>query len=568
MSDPSETPRPTEAHVPIDGFGRIVDAIPQCVLTIDAAGRPTFANASARRILHLARVEDLEGLALDLWEDESREMLLSDGIRIAADEGEWEGVLTLNRPDGGTVTVVASLFAHGERSDRGYSLLFADNSRSGASAGFDPLTGLAAMPSFLDRVDRELVDQAPAGQVSVLVVGLDRLRELTHTLGHDAVDELLIEAAERLRGAIRDEDALGRIESDTFAVLCSDAPDEVVDQIADRVKGALERPHTGKGRDIVVRVSIGIAGSAEQEVASEDLVRNADAARSEALRQGGSRVERFVEVLRSRATQRFEIENDLLDAIVGNQFVLHYQPEVTLRTGDVVGFEALIRWEHPEKGLVLPGAFVPIAEENGMILRMGAWVMREACRQARLWAAAHPERDLFIAVNVSPRQLSQPSIVDDFAAILAEEGADPANIQLEVTESVLVEQPELVLERISALRGLGFSVAIDDFGSGYSSLGYLKVFPVNVLKIDRALVSSITTDAKDWAIVNGVLGMAHTMGLKVLAEGIEDGRQAGALRILGCDLAQGWHFARAIPAAEAEEFLDGPPPWQLTTQGS
>lgn len=556
---------PHGSHTPpVGDFGRIVDAINQCVLAVDATGRAVFANAAARKVLACAPDDDLAALAPEaMWDPTSLDLLLATAMPVAQETGQWEGELTLARSTDGTPRRMYVMAHAGEDdSPASYSLLFGDD-RLPVDVRLDGATGLPTFPAFMEYLDRALIRATPESPLSVIVVGIDRLRQLTYTLGHDAVDELTDEVAARIKTTLRDGDALARLEFDTLAVACGGADAGAIDAIAARIREAVETPLTARGRDIVMRAGIGIAVS-DGTGSREDLVRDADTARSEALRLGGSRVERFVDRLRDRAAQRFEIENDLLEAIVEEQFVLHYQPEVNLRTGDVLGFEALIRWQHPEKGLVLPGHFVPFAEDNGMILKIGAWVMAEACRQSVAWANVRPSAPPFIAVNVSPRQLTLPTIVADLAATAERTGADPARIQLEITESVLVDQPDLVLERIGELHEIGFRIAIDDFGSGYSSLGYLKAFSVDVLKIDRSLVMNIATDAKDWAIVNGVLGMAQAMGLSVVAEGIEDGEQAGALRILGCDIAQGWHFARAAPADEGLRLLTGSLDWQLT----
>ncbi len=256
---------------------------------------------------------------------------------------------------------------------------------------------------------------------------------------------------------------------------------------------------------------------------------------------------------------------DLQGALDRDEFTLFYQPKVSLLTGEVIGFEALARWQHPERGLVLPGSFIPYAEATGLIRPMGLWALEEASRQSCEWNAAQPAgKPLFMAVNVSALQLTAPGLVESVAAIIERTGADPSTIVLEITESVVAERTDETMQTLSRLRGLGLRLAIDDFGSGYSSLQYIKAFNADILKIDRAFVADLVEDQQDWEIINAVVALAHAMGMRGVAEGVETGEQAGALRTLGADYAQGYHFSRPAPPAQMESLLVDGPPWMLS----
>ena len=255
---------------------------------------------------------------------------------------------------------------------------------------------------------------------------------------------------------------------------------------------------------------------------------------------------------------------DLQGGLDRNEFTLYYQPKVSLLTGEVIGFEALARWQHPERGLLLPGSFIPYAEATGLIRPMGLWALEEASRQSREWNALRPGANAqFMAVNVSALQLTAPGLVESVKEILLRTGADPSSIVLEITESVVAERTDETMQTLARLRGLGLRLAIDDFGSGYSSLQYIKAFNADILKIDRAFVADLVNDQQDWEIINAVVALAHAMGMRVVAEGVETGEQAGALRTLGADYAQGYHFARPVPPAELAALLVDGPPWML-----
>ncbi|HEY6886315.1 MAG TPA: EAL domain-containing protein, partial [Solirubrobacter sp.] len=395
----------------------------------------------------------------------------------------------------------------------------------------DSLTGLPNRPLF----ERRIAETLAAGEPAVVAfLDLDDFKQVNDSLGHAAGDRLLQIAGERLQGALRAHDTVARLGGDEFAILARDVAD--VDAFVDRIFAVLAGPVMLEGKRLHLRASIGIATTA----AGPDLLRNADLAMYAAKAAGTNRCALFTEDMHTHAVERLDRREQLERAIENAELVLHYQPIVDLDLGRVAGFEALVRWEHPERGLLGPGEFIPLAEETGLIVPLGRWVLRESARHAALWAGAP-----YLSVNVAGAQLEQPGFVEEVASALADGGLDAARLVLEVTESSLVG--DLEAERLQALRRLGVRLAIDDFGTGYSSLSYLRRFPMDVLKIDR----SFTRDAcDDSALLQAIVAMGESLGLVLIPEGIEEPEQADALRALGCRLGQGYLFGRPVPADE------------------
>ena len=310
------------------------------------------------------------------------------------------------------------------------------------------------------------------------------------------------------------------------------------------------------GHEVVITVSIGIALSSSRETDPAALLRAADTAMYAAKQTGKARYEVFQAAMGSRALEQLELEADLRRALERGELRLHYQPKVELGTGAVVGVEALVRWEHSVRGMVPPGEFIPVAEEMGLILPIGHWILQEACRQAREWREQHwAGGPIEVCVNVSARQFGHPGLVGEVARVLAETGLDPGCLVLEITESAVMEDAASTIATLRDLKDLGVRLAIDDFGTGYSSLAYLHRLPVDVLKIDRSFVDGLGREAEDTAIVRSVLGLAHSLGLQVVAEGVETAEQVEGLRALGCKIAQGYYFSRPLPPAALEELL-------------
>jgi diguanylate cyclase len=413
----------------------------------------------------------------------------------------------------------------------------------------DPLTGLPSRLLFLNRlsgaVDR--LQRRPGRYAAVLFLDLDRFKVINDSLGHPAGDQLILAVAERLQHSLRRQEMIARFGGDEFAVLCEDLGDEEdAVAVAERLLKSFGLPfHLAHG-DVVSSASIGIALAVDADQDCEDLIRDADAAMYRAKQAGGGRLMLFDEVTRQRALDRLHTENALRQAIEREEFRVYFQPEVSVETGAIVGVEALVRWEHPDRGLVPPADFIALAEETGLIVPIGAWVLHEACRHARRWqlARAADDHELTVRVNVSARQLAEDRLVDTVANALAETGFDAAHLCLEVTESVLIEDPESSTETLAELKELGVQIAVDDFGTGYSSLEHLRRFPIDSVKIDRSFVRGLPESSEDVAIVGAVIELGHALNLSVVAEGVETSDQLGNLQNAGCDTAQGFLFSR------------------------
>jgi diguanylate cyclase (GGDEF)-like protein/PAS domain S-box-containing protein len=422
-------------------------------------------------------------------------------------------------------------------------------------AHHDPLTGLANRALFLERLTAE-AGRGDA-EITVVFVDLDNFKVINDSLGHEAGDRLLMVVAERLRRVLRPDDLIARFGGDEFAVLVAGTGGEAAARrVAERLASALRAPVELDGHQRYVTASFGVRTASSVAAEPEELLRDADAAMYRAKELGKARCEIFDASMHERAVERLDLEGGLRGAIERDELRLLYQPQVEIASGQIVGAEALLRWEHPERGLVVPPVFIPIAEQTGLIVPIGTWVLREACAQAATWAASTGRR-LSVAVNVSPRQLAE----DDFPAIVAEALADhdlpPDLLCLEITESAVMADPDAAADVLARLKALGVHLAIDDFGTGYSSLGQLKaLLPVDTIKIDKSFVDGITSGGEDRAIIDAVLRLASGLGLAALAEGVETSEQARELLDLGCALSQGYHFARPQRPADFERMLE------------
>jgi diguanylate cyclase (GGDEF)-like protein/PAS domain S-box-containing protein len=426
-------------------------------------------------------------------------------------------------------------------------------------ASHDGLTGLPNRALFADRLGGALAaidDGRPAP--AVLFVDLDDFKVINDSLGHGAGDRLLRAVAERLRHVMRPQDLLARFGGDEFMVLLEDAHDDShARRVAERLAGAVRAPFALDGQQRFVTASVGIVVARPGDE-PEALLRDADAAMYRAKELGKARCEVFDAGMRARAVERLELETGLRRAAERDELRLEFQPVVLLNDGSVVGAEALLRWEHPTAGLLPPGRFIPVAEQSGAIVEIGAWVIREAARWAARWQGdrAAGEPPLVVSVNVSPRQLGTPLLHEAVAAALAETGIPAETLCLEITENAIMADPEAGIEALKALKTLGVRLAIDDFGVGHSSLAQLKhLLPVDALKIDKSFVDGLGDSAEDEAIVTAVVELARALGLMAVAEGVEHPEQAALLRALDCEVAQGFHFARPVPPERVSELL-------------
>jgi diguanylate cyclase (GGDEF)-like protein/PAS domain S-box-containing protein len=431
----------------------------------------------------------------------------------------------------------------------------------------DALTKLPNRALFLDRVEHALGRQGRHRErLAVMLIDLDDFKMINDTRGHSAGDALLIAVAERLRRVLREQDTATRLGGDEFAVFVEGLTgDDEAAQLAERILSELRQPYLLGDEEVVVRASIGVATSEYGHDAAE-LLRRADLAMYAAKDAGKGTHEFFHASMLHKLEARLKTRRDLENGLREDEFVLHYQPIFDLDTGLVVGAEALLRWQHPEKGLVLPGEFIDVVEQTDLDPPLGAWVVNEAVAQAAQWAQASQGRQpVWVSVNVTPRQLREPEFVETVASALRRHGLPGGSLAVEMTERMLADEDGRTLPVMHALRDLGVSLALDDFGTGYSSLAYLRRFPVNTLKIDRSFISGIDRTSDDRALVEAIVRLAEIFQLDLVAEGIETPQQRDAVRALGCSRGQGYLYSRPIPAAEFTTLLDGQPPLEPTS---
>jgi diguanylate cyclase (GGDEF)-like protein/PAS domain S-box-containing protein len=421
----------------------------------------------------------------------------------------------------------------------------------------DPLTDLANRALFQDRVEQALAraERTDAG-LAVLFLDLDDFKTVNDSLGHQAGDVLLVEIARRLVAAVRATDTVARLGGDEFAILLEEVGEIEIRHVSDRIGHAIRAPIDLEGRRVFVSVSIGIAPTTAGLRTTQELLRGADVAMYSAKGRGKGLAQVFDGSMHAEVVSRLALDADLRGAIERGEFSIRYQPTVALPGQQLVGLEALIRWHHPTRGFVPPDQFIPLAEETGLITRIGQFVIDEACRQARAWQRECPQTsDLSISVNLSARQIQAVEIVDMIRAALERSGLPPETLILEITESVLMRDTDATLSRLQELKELGVRLAIDDFGTGYSSLSYLRRFPIDILKIDKSFIDNVASRTDAMALTRAIVDLARSLGLRTVAEGVELPEQAAELEALGCDMAQGYLFARPLDPQSVEQLL-------------
>jgi diguanylate cyclase (GGDEF)-like protein/PAS domain S-box-containing protein len=427
------------------------------------------------------------------------------------------------------------------------------------NAFHDPLTGLPNRLLFTERLT-EVISRSREKEnnlFAVLFLDLDRFKVINDSLGHLIGDQLLISIARRLEVCVKRSDLVARLGGDEFTILLDNIQDEsATHQVAERIHLELSRPFNLNGHEVFTTVSIGIALSSTDFEFTEDMLRGADIAMYRAKALGKACHEVFDTEMHNQAMLQMQLENDLRRAVEREEFVVYYQPIVSLITGRLAGFEALVRWMHPERGMISPEDFIPIAEETGLILPMGQLILREACRQLSEWQRLYPQhRRLSMSVNLSSRQFSQSGTIELLRDVLQETGLSPAFLKLEITETAIMENTESAMDTLLQLKSMGIQLSVDDFGTGYSSLGYLYRFPMDILKIDRSFISRVDTDGEKLELVRTIITLAWNLGMDVIAEGVETTKQLAQLKMLKCEYGQGYLFSKPMSPADTNIFL-------------
>jgi diguanylate cyclase (GGDEF)-like protein len=553
------------------------DHLNDLVAVFDEAGRCVFLNRTGRRLLRLDGDGELDLDLADVPAGSERERFAT--ILHAVRQGEtWTGAISLASPISGefpTRSTICPLTLGDGRPALGWVAKDTTTDRDvirslRQRAFYDPLTGLSHRSLFLDRLDlllrRVTEDPAP---VAVLFLTPDRFKEKINRFDQSAGESLLKEIASRLPDHLGPEQSAHRWGDEDFVVLCERVADEhEALAVAHELALTFREPFMVGDNVVFLTASCGVALGVPGEMSTDELIRHADAAGQLARNTGGGSIRLFDEELRARAMRRAELEDELWGAAGRGELVLHYQPEVQLRTNRIVGCEALLRWKHPQWGLVPPNEFVPIAESSNLILEIGEWILREALTRCAHWQRRFADRDpLMVAVNISAKQFVAADFAGRIAGLLQETGAKASNVCLEITESVLLDDAEETISRLDQLKALGVHLAIDDFGTGYSSLAYLRRFPVDILKVDQSFVSGLGHDPEDSAIVQAVVHMGQALRMTTLAEGVETAHHVIELRELDCDVAQGFHFARPVPAEQFEALVEAGDDWLSSSTG-
>jgi diguanylate cyclase (GGDEF)-like protein/PAS domain S-box-containing protein len=555
----------TQAQEAAQQLAAIVQSSSDAIYSLAADGTVTSWNAAAERLLGRPAAEMLGHPITSVWPAEQLEVNRSMFERAFAGEVITD-VETVRLHRDGTrvaVTVSWSPIKDDAGAITGASVIARDITQRQQleeqllrQALHDPLTGLANRALFTDRLEHALArGRRPGVTVAILVIDLDGFKDINDSLGHDAGDDLLTIAGMRLHGHARPGDTMARLGGDEFGVLLEEITAAEAVRSAQALLEGLATPIVLRDRDLTPTASIGIAIAAGED--AETLLRNADTAMYAAKRQGKGRYALFEPAMHATIIERLDLAADLSRAVEKRQLHVCYEPQISLGSGQICSLEALVRWRHPTRGEVSPGEFIPLAEETGMILAIGRWVLWEACRQVKAWQERWPApAPLTIAVNLSARQLQHHGIVDEVHAALAAAGLDPQSLVLEITETAIMEQLDAAITILTELRRLGVRLALDDFGTGYSSLSYLQRLPVDILKIDRSFVAGVAKSTQDSALARGILTLGQTLGLETVAEGIETAEQLAALRELGCQLGQGYYFARPLGPTAVDALLE------------
>ncbi|TMH80930.1 MAG: EAL domain-containing protein [Betaproteobacteria bacterium] len=547
---------------------QILEATSDYVCMTDPAGTITYMNAAGRKLIGAPESGGVGKSAPETYPAWARELIEREGTPVASRAGVWNGETAILGADGTEIPVSQVIIAHrrpgGEM--RFFSTIARDirerkayEARLQYLVNYDPLTGLPNRDLLGDRTLQAVAHARRAGRpAALLVLNLDRFKLVNESYSRGAGDTLLRMVADRLKSAVREGDTVARLGGDAFAVLATDLarPDDVL-AVARKIREAMHSPFWLEGRDLHVTLSTGASVYPRDGEEFDMLLRNADAAMHRVKADGRNGFQFYAATMTRQAALRVELENELRLALEKNQLEMHYQPQVVLANGRIVGVEALMRWNHPQRGWIPPGQFVPIAEDSDLIHPLGEFALAESCRQIRAWGDA-ALAELRLAVNVSAQQFRSPGFVNAVERALRAASLEPRSLELELTEGVLVESRDRTVAVLHGLKELGVQIAVDDFGTGYSSLSYLSRLPIDCLKIDRTFVSQAHRHGQDAAITQAVISLAHSLGVRVIAEGVETVEQLEFLRMHRCDQAQGYLFSPAVePGAVARLLGDG-----------
>jgi diguanylate cyclase (GGDEF)-like protein/PAS domain S-box-containing protein len=547
-------------------FEALVSTTPVGVFETDAGGACIYVNDRWLEISGLPREDVLGSGWVNALHPDYRERFQAAWMAAVQKAQPLQMEMRLRRPDGKDTWVLAQASpVQGEQGNlTGYigsitdiSEIKAAETRIAYLAHHDALTELPNRVLARDRAEVAMAFADRSGEkVALLFLDLDHFKTVNDSLGHTTGDALLRAVSARLRSCVRDTDTISRQGGDEFLIVLPEVPDaDAIAAVASKVLGSMSAPIVIEGQELATSVSAGIAVFPDDGNDFDTLLKKADTAMYHAKEAGRNTYRFYTEQMNVDAVEHLRIQAGLRRALDNGEFLLHYQPQFELATGKLVGAEALIRWDHPEMGLIAPARFIPIAETSGMIVAIGNWVLREACRQAAGWCdTGFP--DVVVAVNLSAMQFKRGDLQQTIVGVLNETGLDPTRLELELTESILIGNTEMVLDTVRKLKAIGIKLSLDDFGTGYSSLSYLKRFPLDKLKIDQSFVRDMIKDGDNAAIVRAIIQLARSLNLRTIAEGVEDQAVVEHLRVLHCDEGQGYHFARPMPASEFQAFLE------------